>query len=115
MINIEFKGYVKFPEEKSTRAGKKYNAFAVRTKQGKKQDGTNDYILMRCKEMDHKGHERSPLPAENSFVSVKGSYNTFEYEKDGVKKSGCEVFVHSLEVSPPKEDFPFESEEGSPL
>jgi hypothetical protein len=112
MITVEFKGYVKFPEVKSTRGGKEYSAYAVRAKQGKKPDGSADYVLMRCKEMDHKGHERGALPPENAFVTVKGSLNQYEYEKDGVKRSGSEVFVHSIEVAPPKEsagsDFPFE-------
>lgn len=114
MISVEFRGYVKFPETKSTRNGKTYNAFAVRTKQGKKQDGTSDYVLLRCKEMAHKDHPLGTLPPDNAFVSVKGSLNQYEYEKDGVKKSGMDVFVHEITVAPPKENkFPFETESDS--
>lgn len=95
---ITVKGYVNKPEEKTSKAGKKYASYSVRAKTGKTASGTPFYTYFNCRDMNNSA------PDEGAFVTVTGGLSIYDYEHkaSGERRKGFDVFVDSVEVAPPR-------------
>lgn len=96
MATIEARGYVSFPEAKTTAGGRSFNKFSLGVKQVEKAFGDRPEVVtwLNLAVVDYKGN---PLPAAKAYVQVKGMFKVRNYTKDGVGKTVYEVVADTVE------------------
>lgn len=95
---VELAGYVRKPEQKTSKAGKSYNSFGLSVKTGKDTEGKPTYSWFNCRDM-----RSADLPKEKDYIVVKGGLNVSVSQKGEKTYTNLDVFVDAIELPPPKE------------
>jgi hypothetical protein len=99
MIKIECKGYVRKPEQATSKGGKSYVKFGFSTKTGKDKDGKATYTWLNCMNFA----ADAALPKDGDFMVLKGGLGVSVTEKEGKRYTNHDVFVDSLDAAPPRD------------
>jgi hypothetical protein len=100
MPTIEARGYVKFPEAKTSGGGKTYSKFKLGVKQKDKAYGDVPEKVTYANFQVSDFNNSSP-PEEGAYVTVTGFLKVREVEKDGSTRTYLDIVAQSVEVAPP--------------
>lgn len=102
MASVEVRGYVNFPENKTSKGGKAYAKYSVGVKQKDKDRAGNEVVTYANFQVSD--YKNGTAPEKGAFVTVKGYLKVREAEVNGVKRTFLEVNAQEVEVAAPFND-----------